>query len=169
MGGIKAVLVANPNDVTVSPNANAGVVTIAAATPGDKPFFRWDVAPGQNTFTSEAQISEAGKRYISTDLGVVLNGFDSGSAGGAILSRLTRILFIVEGKNGEAYLFGLINTGGDIMPPTTPQKARGADVTGFSTTQGQATADAVKATVSAHADSFILPLRVSGYSNLVND
>lgn len=168
MGGIKSVLVANPDAVGVSVNAAAGTASLSAVTPGAKPFFRWEVAPGQNTLTTEAQINEANNvKYFATDLSAALNGFDATTAGAELLTRLTRVLFIVECKNGTSFLVGCVAIGGDAKPYGAI--ARGADVTGITWTPGQANADAQRATITAHLDSFIMPPVVSAYSNLVND
>lgn len=170
MGGIKSVLVADPDDVTLVVTRNAGTAVLAAAVLNTKPFYRWEVAPGQSTLTSEAQINEANNvRYFATDLSVALNGFDPGSAGANLLSRLTRLLFIVECKNGKSYFVGLAGSSDDLVPQGAAAKARGADVTNFSWTPGQATGDAVRATIAAHIDAFLSPLIVSNYSTLVNE
>ena len=171
MGGVSAVLIANPDDVTLVANLAAGTATLDAVTPGAKPFYRWEVAPKQSTLTTSAQIDAANNnRYFATDLAAVLNGFDPTSAGADLLERLTRALFIVECKNGKAYLVGFIGTPGasDRYPVTGTKLARGADITGFEWTPGQNPEDAVRASISAHVDAFVLPLVVSSYSNLVN-
>ena len=168
MGGIKSVLVADPDAVGVAVKEVAGTASLSAVTPGAKPFFRWEVAPGQNTLVTEAKIDEANNvKYFATDLSAALNGFDATTAGVSLLARLTRLLFIVECKNGTSFLVGCVAVYGDARPAATI--ARGADVTCFNWTPGQANSDAVRATVSAHLDSFIMPPVVSGYSALVND
>lgn len=172
MGGVSAVLIADPDAVTLVTNLGAGTATLDAVTPGAKPFYRWEVAPKQSTLTTSAQIDAANNnRYIATDLTAVLNGFDPTSAGANLLERLTRALFIVECKNGKAYLVGFISSSSsssDKYPATGPNLARGADITGFEWTPGQNPEDAVRASISAHVDAFVLPLVVSSYSNLVN-
>ena len=163
MGGIKSVLVANPDAVTLALNVGAGTVSLSAVTPGAKPFFRWEVAPGQNTLVTEAKIDEANNvKYLATDLSAALNGFDATTAGANLLTRLTRVLFIVECKNGTSLHVGCVARAGDARPAAPI--ARGADVTGFNWTPGQANADAQRATITAHLDSFIMPPVVSGYS-----
>lgn len=170
MGGIKSVLVANPDAVTIAASGGVGTATLAPATPGAKPFYRWDVASGQSTLTTEAQIDEANNvRFFRTDLAAVLNGFDPTTAGANLLSRLSRLLFIVECKNGQSYLVGLATAVDDKSPSSGARSARGADVINFSWTPGQANADATRATITARLDSFLTPLVVSGYSALVND
>lgn len=171
MGGVSAVLIADPGAVTLVTNLAAGTATLDAVTPGAKPFYRWEVAPKQSTLTTSAQIDAANNnRYIATDLTAVLNGFDPTSAGANLLERLTRALFIVECKNGKAYLVGFISSSSssDKYPATGTNLARGADITGFEWTPGQNPEDAVRASISAHVDAFVLPLVVSSYSNLVN-
>lgn len=168
MGGIKSILVANPDAVNVVVNYAAGTASLSAVTPNAKPFFRWEVAPGQNTLTTESQINEANNvKYFATELSAALNGFDATTAGADLLTRLTRLLFIVECKNGQSFLVGIVSKGGDAKP--SGPLARGADVTGITWTPGQANADALRATIAAHLDSFIMPPVVSAYDNLVND
>lgn len=171
MGGVGAVLIADPDAVTLVTNLGAGTATLDAVTPGAKPFYRWEVAPKQSTLATSAQIDAANNnRYFATDLAAVLNGFDPTSAGADLLERLTRALFIVECKNGKAYLVGFIgsSSSSDMYPATGTNLARGADITGFEWTPGQNPEDAVRASISAHVDAFVLPLVVSSYSNLVN-
>ena len=170
MGGIKSILAADPDDVTLVVNAAAGTAVLSAAVENTKPFFRWDVAPGQSTLTTEAQIDAANNvRFFATELSAALNGFDASAAGANLLSRLTRLLFIVECKNGKSYFVGLANSATDLVPAGANAMARGADVKNFSWTPGQANSDAVRATIVAHIDAALAPLVVSNYTNLVND
>ena len=141
-------------------------------TPSAKPFYRWDVAPGQSTLETQAQISEANNvRFFQTDLVAALNGFSPTSAGARLLERLHRLAIIVELNNGSSVFVGLVAGPGsnDQHPPISSGRVRGADVTAFTWTPGQAKGDAVRATLTAHIDAALLPLSVSNYSNLVND
>ena len=168
MGGIKAILIANPDAVKLnSMSDSAGTCTLAPVTVGAKPFYRWEVAPGQSTLNAEAQISEAnGVRYFATDLVAALNGFVPTSAGANLLKRLHRVAVIVELKNGSSVFLGLVrnSANGDDNGKLT----RGMEVTGITWTPGQAVGDAVRASVTMHLDSELAPLSVSLYSALVN-
>lgn len=171
-GGIKSILVADPAAVKLTAlNAEAGTCTLAPVTPNAKPFYRWDVAPGQSTLETQAQISEANNvRFFATDLVAALNGFSPTSAGAALLNRLYHLAIIVELNNGRSVFIGLVAryVDGDQRPVVTEGLVRGADVTAFTWTPGQAKGDAVRATITAHIDAALLPLSVQAYSNLVN-
>lgn len=173
-GGIKSILVADPEAVRISTlNSAAGTVTLGPATSGAKPFYRWDVAPGQSTLETQAQISEANNvRFFATDLVAALNGFSPTSAGANLLTRLHRLAIIVELNSGAAVFLGLVSISGstsDVSQTEEPAKPRGADVTAFTWTPGQAKGDAIRATLTAHLDSNLLPLSVSNYSVIINN
>lgn len=172
-GGIKAILVANPAAVKLtSVLGDSGTCIVAAVTPNAKPFYRWEVAPGQSTLETQAQISEANNvRFFATDLVAALNGFSPTSAGARLLERLHRLAIIAELNNGRAVFVGLVagSSLGDQHPHLNNGLVRGADVTAFTWTPGQAKGDAVRATLTAHIDAAMLPLSVSNYSNLVNE
>ncbi len=172
-GGIKAILVANPEAVKLtSVIGDSGTCSVDAITPGAKPFYRWEVAPGQSTLETQAQISEANNvRFFATDLVAALNGFYPTSAGARLLERLHRLAIIVELNSGRAVFVGLVADSGygDQHPSINVGRVRGADVTAFTWTPGQAKGDAVRATLTAHIDAALLPLSVSNYSNLVNE
>lgn len=172
-GGIKAILVADPAAVKLTAlNAEAGTCTLAPVTPNAKPFYRWEVAPGQSTLETQAQISEANNvRFFATDLVAALNGFEPRSAGADLLQRLYRLAIIVELNNGNSVFIGLVagSEAGDQRPASSVILVRGADVTAFTWTPGQAKGDAVRATLTAHIDAALLPLSVQAYSNFVNE
>lgn len=172
-GGIKSILVADPAAVRITAlNASAGTATVFPTTAGAKPFYRWDVAPGQSTLETQAQINEANNiRFFATDLVAALNGFSPTSAGADLLTRLHRLAIIAELNNGNSVFVGLVagSAEGDQRPTATEGLVRGADVTAFTWTPGQAKGDAIRATLTAHLDSYLLPLSVSNYSILVND
>lgn len=171
-GGIKAILVADPEAVLITGmNFDAGTVTLGPKTSGAKPFYRWEVAPGQSTLQTEAQISEANNvRFFATDIVAALNGFSPTSAGAHLLTKLHRFAIIVELNSGRSVFLGLVKGyTSDVLPTGTPSTPRGADVTAFTWTPGQAKGDAIRANITAHMDSYLLPLSVSNYANLVND
>lgn len=167
-GGIKALYIADPDNVSVNVNAGAGAVALSAATAlTPKPFYKWEVAPGQSTLETEAQISEANKvRFVRTTLVAALNGFKPTSAGADVVSRLTRVAVIAELNNGSSVFLGCVY--GADERPGSGAIPRGMEVTAFTWTPGQAKGDATRATLTAVLDSACLPLSVSNYSNLVN-
>lgn len=169
-GGIKAIYVADPENVRLTVmDAAAGTVTLGPKTAGAKPFYRWDVAPGQSTLNTQAQINEANNvRFFQTDLVAALNGFTPTAAGANLLTRLNRLAIIAELNSGTSVFVGCVYKVNDNVG-SEEAKPRGADVSAFTWTPGQAKGDATRATLTAHLDSYLLPLSVSNYSNLVND
>lgn len=170
-GGIKAVYVADPDKVRVAPD-DSGTVTLSPVTAGEKPFYKWEVAPGASTLQTEAQISEANNvRFFRTTLSAVLNGFKPSSAGTALLARLTRLAVIVEMNDGSAVFVGLVNRYYDNAPDagnSANYRSRGMEVTGFTWTPGQSKDDAVRATLTGQLDSLFMPNPVVSFSDLVN-
>lgn len=164
--------IAEPENVLLTANFAAGTGTLAASTLVTKPFYKWEVAPGQSTLNVEAQISEANNvRYFSVDLVAALNGFKPTAAGSDLLVRLNRLAAVVEFNDGSAVFVGSVIgiNAGDYKPDGLIQKkVRGADVTGFTWTPGQAKGDAVRATLTMHLDALRMPLSVSVPTNLIN-
>lgn len=170
-GGIKAVYVADPDKVRVAVDSS-GAVTLSPVAAGEKPFYKWEVAPGASTLQTEAQISEADNvRFFRTTLSAVLNGFKPSSAGTNLLTRLTRLAVIVEMNDGSAVFVGLVGYSNDNLPEPDDSPgylSRGMEVTGFTWTPGQSKDDAVRATLTGQLDSLFMPNPVSAFSDLVN-
>lgn len=159
-GGIRAIYVANPDDVAVRIDSTTGIATLSASKPAvPKPFYRWDVAEGANSLESAPQVNEANNSaYYQHTLTAVLPGFDVTIAGANTLARLQRAIIVVEYMDGTRDLLSVFN--GQALN-------QGASVS-LALASGAARGDRRGATVTATLNSLFLPFRVNNMSNLIN-
>ena len=142
-GGIAAVYVADPDKITPTFNNGAGTVSLAPNPAGSKPLYKWDVADNSGSLESTAQISKANNtKYFQHILTVGLNGFGPKTAGVELFSKLSRLAFVVEYRDGtrvfmawsginrdSAFLDGAELTALVISPGTQRDDRNGATVT----------------------------------------
>lgn len=148
-GGIAAVYVADPDKITPTFNNGAGTVSLAPNPVGSKPLYKWDVADNSGSLESTAQISKANNtKYFQHILTVGLNGFGPKTAGVELFSKLSRLAFVVEYRDGTRVFMAWsgINRENDILD--------GAELTALVISPGTQRDDRNGATVTAQLDSF---------------
>lgn len=153
------VYIANPADLTVTVNENAGLASFAG-TQG-KPFYRWEVAENSGSLEATAQVNlENGSSFFQNVLTAVLNGFDAETAGARILQRLNRVAVIAKLRNGKAFYVGALKESAPV---------EGARLTALQISSGTQRADGNRATVTFTHDSQYPPLRAYDFTNSIND
>ena len=112
LGGIKAVYIANADDVD-SITELSGVVT-AITMKSSKKFYPYVFSPGTSSLTSNWQVNaENGTKYVESDLLMVFNRMDSTKRLEIMALAQTEMAIVVEDNNGTMWFLAeaTINAG----------------------------------------------------------
>ena len=107
IGGVKAVWLANRDDVVLSSISTIAATLSAAAGKTNPVFKKIGVRSGISSFTSTAQVSEENNTlYYRDEVAVVINKMTQNALD--LISRVPSgdMLCVVEDMNGEKWLIG---------------------------------------------------------------